>query len=105
MSNDLYLELYPELQDFLAATIVRDDRSQARRDRKAFEADIKKDKRFTLPAGKILPYQLWFGFLKAALTDPDLHVDREFYRPWGPVETMTFEEWWPDHWRELFAID
>ena len=75
------------------------------RNRKAFVADIKKDKRFTLPAGKILPYQLWFGFLKAALTDPDLHVDREFYRPWGPVETMTFEEWWPDHWRKLFAID
>ncbi|MGZ8933070.1 MAG: hypothetical protein ACXW06_07320 [Halobacteriota archaeon] len=109
MSDDLD----PELQDLLSATLVgalqkplnQKQPDLLPRDRKAFEAEIKKDKRFTLPAGSIRPYQLWFGFLKAALPDPELRVDREFYEPWGPVETMTFAQWWPEHWRKLFAID
>lgn len=108
MSNDMF----PELQDLLSGAMAAADRRRSFElhldlpgDKKTFEAEIKKDPRFTLPAGSIHPYQLWFGFLKAALADPELRVNREFYAPWGPVDTMTFAQWWPEHWRKLFAID
>lgn len=103
---------FDKIKDVLSATFVGLDRKLValqtgtlNRRKKIFEDEIKKDERFTLPAGMIRPYQLWFGFLKAALADPDLRVDRDFYRPWGAVEGMTFAQWWPEHWRKLFAID
>ena len=29
----------------------------------------------------------------------------EFYEAWGPVESVSFAEWWPKHWRTIFGVD
>jgi hypothetical protein len=63
------------------------------------------DGAYVLPARKIEPYRLWFEFLKFALKDPDIKVDKRIYKSWGNVEDQTFNEWWPKKWRELFAVD
>lgn len=58
-----------------------------------------------LPAQKIEPYRLWFEFLKLALKDQTLTVDKAFYEPWGPVADADFDDWWVSHWQDLFAVD
>lgn len=58
-----------------------------------------------LPAQQVEPYRLWFEFLKLAIQDPDIEVDRSLYAPWGDVENLTFDKWWSSHWRQLFAVD
>jgi hypothetical protein len=58
-----------------------------------------------LPALQVEPYRLWFEFLKLAIQDPDVDVDREHYSAWGDVENLTFTKWWSAHWRTLFSID
>lgn len=66
------------------------------------------DGRYHLPAKTVEPYRLWFLFLKAALTDPDLKVNRRFYKSWRleDIEKQTFSEWWAgETWRKLFAMD
>jgi len=64
------------------------------------------DGKYALPLRQVEPYRLWFEFLKLALTDSDLDVDRDFYKEWGDVEGQTFNEWWGGStWRTLFAID
>lgn len=65
----------------------------------------KGDEASLLPAQKMQPYLLWFQFLQLALKDPTITVDKNFYRPWGDVENQTFDQWWPSHWRDLFAVD
>jgi hypothetical protein len=60
---------------------------------------------YVLPARRVEPYRLWFEYLKLALTDPDIKVDKRIYKSWGDVENLTFSEWWTDHWRDLFAVD
>jgi hypothetical protein len=70
--------------------------------RKAWQGDG----RFLLPARKVEPYRLWFEFLKLALRDPDIDVDRSIYADWGDVEDASFNEWWAGPtWRKLFAAD
>jgi hypothetical protein len=64
------------------------------------------DGRFYLPARRVEPYRLWFEFLKLALNDPDIEVDRDFYAEWGDVEGQEFSDWWSgETWRKLFAVD
>lgn len=64
------------------------------------------DGRYFLPARKVEPYRLWFEYLKLALADPDIEVDRKFYADWGEIEGQTFSKWWAGAtWRTLFAID
>jgi hypothetical protein len=63
------------------------------------------DSRHQLPAKQIEPYRLWFEFLKLALTDPTVDVDRQFYADWGDIENVDFSDWWRLNWRRLFAVD
>ncbi len=58
-----------------------------------------------VPAQKIEPYRLWFEFLRLALNDPTINVDREHYAAWGQIEQADFRQWWAEHWRGLFAVD
>jgi hypothetical protein len=58
-----------------------------------------------LPALQVEPYRLWFEFLKLAMQDPAMNVDRDHYAAWGDVENLTFTKWWSAHWRSLFSID
>jgi hypothetical protein len=58
-----------------------------------------------LPAERVEPYRLWFEFLKLALIDPTIRVDKRLYRAWGDVASVPFDDWWSTHWRKLFAID
>ena len=45
--------------------------------------------------------RLWFEFYKLCLSDPDLQDNlkksEEYYRPWGDVSDVLFDEWWKDH--------
>lgn len=76
---------------------------------KASAAKTKGRKAFTgdgsgsLPRQMIEPYRLWFEFLKAALSDPKMTVDRSIYKDWGAVQNADFDDWWKDHWQLLFA--
>ena len=64
------------------------------------------DGRYELPAKKVEPYRLWFEFLKAALRDPEIQVNKKFYKDWGDFEGQTFDEWWSTGiWRNLFGVD
>ena len=58
-----------------------------------------------IPAKSREPYRLWFEFLKLALQDPTLTVDREYYSEWGEIQSATFDDWWEAHWEELFAVE
>ncbi len=49
-------------------------------------------------------YRLWFEYLKLALSDKDIKVDRSFYKDWGDVANTDFDDWWDDHWQFLFAV-
>ena len=45
--------------------------------------------------------RLWFEFYKLCLSDPDLQENlkksEEYYRPWGDVSDVLFDEWWKTH--------
>jgi len=56
-----------------------------------------------LPAKQVTPYWLWFNFLKVTCTDPNLKVDRGFYKMWEPYEDIDFIQWWPAH-AHLFKV-
>lgn len=68
--------------------------------RKAFTGDHIKE----LPKGKAEPYRLWFEFLKLALDMQPEKVNRKFYEPWGDVQNISFNDWFPDNWQRLFAV-
>ena len=68
--------------------------------RKAFRGDAT----HSLPKDMREPYRLWFEFLKTALRDPKISVDRAIYADWGDVEHVDFKSWWDSHWRDLFAV-
>lgn len=46
--------------------------------------------------------RLWFEFLKRAHADKNVHVDNEFYKPWGDYPNHKFNSWWQQHAEELF---
>jgi hypothetical protein len=58
-----------------------------------------------LPAQQKEPYRLWFEFLKLALKDSSIKVDKKKYVAWGDIEHIKFDEWWDTKWQELFAVD
>jgi hypothetical protein len=62
------------------------------------------DENYILPAGQVEPYRLWFEYLKLASRDPEIKIRKRLYDAWGSYETLTFDQWWTDHWRNLFAI-
>lgn len=39
-------------------------------------------------------YRLWFEFLKRALTDKSVTVNRKLYVSWGDVGSYAFDRWW-----------
>jgi hypothetical protein len=49
------------------------------------------------------PYRLWFEYLRVAhaVKDPKvkeaLRRTSDFYKPWGDVVTIKFDEWWKAH--------
>jgi hypothetical protein len=69
--------------------------------RKAFKGD----ETHILPLQKMEPYRLWFEYLKLALKDGEIEVDKKFYKSWGDVENSKFNDWWSDNWRRLFAVE
>lgn len=52
--------------------------------------------------------RLWFEFYKICYKDPDyqsnLKVSKTFYKDWGSVENIQFDEWWEKN-SQLFGID
>jgi hypothetical protein len=46
--------------------------------------------------------RLWFEFLKRAHSDNSVHVDAEFYKPWGDYPNQKFNSWWQQHAETLF---
>jgi len=57
-----------------------------------------------LPKGMVEGYRLWFEYLRFALNDPSLKVQRSVYEPWGDVLALDFTTWWSQYWRQLFAV-
>ena len=59
------------------------------------------------PTSRRQHIRIWFEFYKLSLTDPDLaeNIQRssDFYKPWGDVESVKFDDWWKDH-KDLFGI-
>ena len=56
---------------------------------------------------RYLLYRYWYKFLQYAENDPQRTVDWSKYDGWGGAEVVTnqrFEDWWKDHWKELFAV-
>ena len=51
--------------------------------------------------------RLWFEFYRMCLNDPDLQDNLEksedFYKPWGDVTNIKFDDWWKTH-KDLFGV-
>lgn len=62
------------------------------------------DDRYDLPAGRVEPYRLWFEFLRYAAIDQTLTINDAYYASWGDYRALTFDQWWGQHWRTLFAV-
>jgi hypothetical protein len=58
---------------------------------------------YVLPGG-IEPYRIWFEWLKLAMRDPTVSVDMGHYNQWGPIEAVSFDEWFEENWRRLFGV-
>jgi hypothetical protein len=39
-------------------------------------------------------YRLWYEFLKRALSDKNIIIDRDFYNEWGEIENTNFKVFW-----------
>lgn len=61
------------------------------------------DPQYRLPKGKVEPYRLWFEYLKVALSHPDIQINQSIYTRWTVQADTQFEDWWGNHWRQLFA--
>jgi hypothetical protein len=57
-----------------------------------------------LPFGHAEPYRLWFEFLKLAYR-AGVAVDASKYEGWDDVRSVKFDDWFPSHWRSLFAVE
>ena len=52
-------------------------------------------------------YLYWFKFLQEVERSPDHKVNWRKYRGWGGANEVMgskFDEWWNEHWKELFAV-
>lgn len=85
---------------FLLMNLTMSNRKSAKKkSRGAFRGDGAG----SLPRQMIEPYRLWFEFLKTALNDPMMSVERSIYKEWGDVQNADFDDWWSNHWHQLFA--
>ena len=53
-------------------------------------------------------YLYWFFFLQEAERSPDFEVNWRKYRGWGGANEVLgskFDDWWEDHWKDLFGIE
>jgi hypothetical protein len=53
-------------------------------------------------------YLYWFKFLQEAARSPDFEVNWRKYRGWGGANEVLgskFDDWWEDHWKDLFGIE
>jgi len=59
------------------------------------------------PTSRRQHIRIWFEFYKLSLTDPDLseNIQRssDFYKPWGDITSIKFDDWWKVH-KDLFGI-
>ena len=52
-------------------------------------------------------YLYWFKFLQEAERSPDFKVNWRKYRGWGGANEVIgskFDDWWNDHWKDLFSV-
>lgn len=74
--------------------------------RNRWSAKYQKDVGLWIPSRKIT-YLYWFKFLQIAERDPSLTIDWSKYQGWGgrdAILNMTFDDWWTEHWIDLFGI-
>jgi hypothetical protein len=53
-------------------------------------------------------YLYWFFFLQEAERSPDFEVNWRKYRGWGGANEVMgskFDDWWEDHWKDLFGVE
>ena len=59
------------------------------------------------PTSRKQHIRMWFEFYKLSLIDPDLSDNikksSDFYKPWGDIQSIKFDDWWKDH-KDLFGI-
>ncbi len=59
------------------------------------------------PTSRKQHIRMWFEFYKLSLIDPDLSDNikksSDFYKPWGDIQSIKFDDWWKDH-NDLFGI-
>ncbi|MDA7635248.1 hypothetical protein N8755_05000 [Alphaproteobacteria bacterium] len=59
------------------------------------------------PTSRRQHIRIWFEFYKLSLLDPGLseNIQRslDFYKPWGDITSVKFDDWWRDH-KDLFGI-
>ena len=59
------------------------------------------------PTSRRQHIRIWFEFYKLSLGDPDLSENikksSDYYKPWGDVTSVKFDDWWKDH-KDLFGI-
>ena len=75
--------------------------------RNRWSAKYRKDVKLWIPSRKIV-YLYWFRFLQLAEQDPSRTVDWSKYQGWGGANAvlgMKFDEWWEQHWIDLFGIE
>ncbi len=73
------------------------------RDGQMAQKEFAGDPQYRLPKGKVEPYRLWFEYLKVALRHTEVQVDQSIYGDWTVQPNSEFENWWGEHWRQLFA--
>ena len=75
--------------------------------RNRWSAKYRKDVKLWIPSRKIV-YLYWFRFLQLAEQDPNRSVDWSKYQGWGGANAvlgMKFDDWWEEHWIDLFGIE
>lgn len=75
--------------------------------RNRWSAKYRKDVKLWIPSRKIV-YLYWFRFLQLAEQDPNRTVDWSKYQGWGGANAvlgMRFDDWWEEHWIDLFGIE
>ena len=58
------------------------------------------------PTSRRQHIRIWFEFYKLSLSDSDLsdniQKSSDYYKPWGDVTSVKFDDWWKDH-KDLFG--
>lgn len=59
------------------------------------------------PTSRRQHIRIWFEFYKLSLSDPDLSENvqksSDYYKRWGDVASVKFDDWWKDH-KDLFGV-